>query len=95
MKGVQCNEIFGGIAHKNQAILGGIHFSTELTEAMWIKCLTRGHNIVVQLSFRTIDFSFLKTSFPHDQYAPEFLALLLLIVVIIKRCLISHLLYSC
>ena len=54
MKDVQCYELFGGIALKNHAFAfarvfqSGSHYLTESTEAIQIKCLTQGYNILMQ-----------------------------------------------
>ena len=46
------------------------HFTAESTEAMCIKCLAQGHDVLMQPGFGTVDRYIPKvTSYPHDQYA--------------------------
>ena len=50
--------------------LSDTHFTVKSTEAMWIKCLAQGHNILIQPGF---DCRLLKLEtdiYPRDQYAP-------------------------
>ena len=40
--------------HFMRVFLSRTHFTTELTEAMWIKCLAQGHSILMKPGFEPL-----------------------------------------